>query len=39
MCTLAHQLLMACGQVPIFDYVIMGLGIGAAVLFMTRPGA
>lgn len=38
MCTIAHQLLMTCGTAPIFDYVVMGLGIGAAVLFLTRPG-
>jgi len=37
MCSLAHQLLMACGPAPMFDYMVMGLGVGVAFLFITRP--
>lgn len=37
MCSLAHQLLMTCGPMPIFDYAMIGLGFAAAVFFMTRP--
>jgi hypothetical protein len=29
--------MMVCGTAPMFDYMLMGLGIGAAVLFITRP--
>ncbi len=37
MCTLASRLLMSCGPTPILEYSMIGLGVAAALLFLTRP--
>ena len=37
MCTLAHKLLMECGQPPIFEYGVIALTLGVACMLLLRP--
>jgi hypothetical protein len=37
MCTLLDNLLMHCGDTPVFEYTLIAGGIAALIVFLVRP--